>query len=388
MEEENPDFSQSETEESTENTQDSPQKEANKPVNQKVSAVPVYLAVVLVVLGLVLGFVAGYYFVQCPVADECEPEPEPIPPLEATLLYAEECTVCQPLNIFQLFLEQNDIEFNLTKVEITSAEGAALVEKYNITSVPTLLISEDSVSPKIIATSTAGVDAPLRAFLEEKLLDDMYVLQDTGMFLDKEEFCNAEETKTQIMLFEDPYSPVSISNFPILKALTDDFVKDGNAVVFEYEYLPTQHSNILYENFGKDRTELLAKYYLCAQEQGKLIEFADAAMDKYCDKNNDGNANDVEMGACSIANPLFDVPFDQEKLDEFAEAVGLNSADLNSCLVNIDLEFSKHMADAIEFNIPEISYTVVDCKYSQSIRFLGDVLCNLHSELDACTANE
>ena len=100
--------------------------------------------------------------------------------------------------------------------------------------------------------------------------------------------------KTCVWEFADPYDRYSVAAEDKMSAF---LARHNVSVEFTYRILLT-HSTYLENSYGKEEVERIAKYFICAQDQGLLAPLKKCALDKYKTKGVDAPLTKSELDAC------------------------------------------------------------------------------------------
>ncbi|MBN2127259.1 MAG: hypothetical protein JW703_02595 [Candidatus Diapherotrites archaeon] len=385
---------------------------AEKEVNAKVSEskkeksffdsnVPIYLAVLLIIVGLLLGgFIYSFMFpAKCPEIKECEEcicNPE-VKTVKVTLIYDEDCNLCVKGNTILEVLDERNVKYELKEVIASSDEGKALIEKYEVTSLPTALVnSEDMKSYPAVSRGLQDTGFEVKAgyyIVYEANLDP----QDLRARFFLNQTCNDSEGKIKVVLFDSPYEDLSIKSNEEVDSVIRDF---SDEVGFKYYYINSD--KIIEVNEGN---ELTAKYLYCADSMGKFLEFENAIKRIYCgytDLNHlDAISFDPDLAKCGTpANAHLHYSLKEGELVRAALAAGLDQNALEQCAVNFTPALKPLNSD--EFAALNLKRTItnssgekfwmplalVGCKYLVPATEMKSALCELNPELTACKETE
>ncbi len=365
-----------------------------------VHGVPVYLVVLLVILGLVGGY--AIFTVLSPpsqgeppiTGDNGPGQTVDVGPVNAIVLYSDECPVCEKSTTLLTFLSQNNIEYTVTEIETGSPAGQMLASKYKIPFVPAVLIDINTVVPELLVKTTEGMER-LSVALRSAMRTDRYVVPESNliegaffpiMYLENPDATCSVEEKPSVIVFCEPYSLACITNKSLIEGIWNDF---GDEVNVEYRYVPMPaYTMAMLPVYGATNTEAAIDSYLCAQEAGAFPEMQDAVVDIYCDLTGDGNATEEEIQACS-ASRYFLKPLDAIIVNKAIITAGQSKAmDLNvffECKKTIGEKKQPMVNTADLFRVRGVPLIVIDCKYELRIEEFRMAMCTLHPELGGCS---
>lgn len=177
--------------------------------------------------------------------------------------------------------------------------------------------------------------------------------------------CSGEKPK--IILFTDPYCPACVAAEPIINAFVRKY---KNHVDISHKVALTYSSGLI-QPYGKyNASQILAasKYFVCAAEQGKLLEFKN---EFYKNLKDDGRSY---------------IPFTEAELFEFGKTAGLEREKLNSCLLEAEERLQADMDEALDYGGGTYftPMAVIDCRYVGNYVAAEQVLCTVFPGTPGC----
>ncbi len=222
------------------------------------------------------------------------------PVVNLQVLTDSKCEACDPTEPLK-WLKRVIPTTLAKKVEMDSAEGEALAEKFNVKSLPSFIFDENVTKTDVFAQAEGIFEKKDSSYL----MNTEQVGIKAGKYLETPDVseddpqAGPKDAKVKVVLFSDfqcPYCKSFHENFR--KAMAE--YKDK--VLFVYKYLPL--------NFHKQAMSA-AEAAACAGDQGKFWEMADKLYASQSDwQNTEG------MG----------------KFKAYASALGLNTAKFNQCV--------------------------------------------------------
>ncbi len=161
--------------------------------------------------------------------------------------------------------------------------------------------------------------------------------------------------KTQVLLFTDPYCPACVASDPQVNAFYQKY--QGTADI-QYRIVST-HSRSLSPIYGIDTVYQAHDYFICAQEQGKILEF------KKC-----------FYGNLTLQNGDY-IPENKTHLQGCAQSVGLNQATLDTCLPGARAKVDAAIVQAAAFGGGQFftPMAVVDCQVRVNSALVQQTYC-------------
>jgi len=343
-----------------------PKKEKAKPTEKQVKKpkkktnTRFYLAIssaVLIILIAYFFFISSFFPVPQGSGGEVAP-PAKNEDLKVYFIHPSNCDVCEQTHSFFLLLEVNNIDFTSEKFSPEENKAMELIKEFGIEEVPVVLVDAKTLHEGQIVFTKSG-----KAFLKDVLdfyaertkirkIKEYYVIPEIGfdkqvhntVLLGKD--CSGEKIKVDF--FEDPYAPLSVISQPTINGFLESFPE----VEFEYNFLKTSST---------DANNLAAKYFLCAQEQGKLLEFKESFYSKYFNR---------ELAVSEIKNA--------------ASEAGLDEKTLETCLETAGEKIESNAEKAESFGVAGVPIAVANCKYKTHATRIDEILCFLNPELNGC----
>ncbi|MFH1256429.1 MAG: hypothetical protein V1494_03985 [Candidatus Diapherotrites archaeon] len=369
------------------------EKKIKQKENFLLSGVPLYLLILFLVVGLLGGYVLRMTTEGPAVDGNQNPDngnTQPnLPTIKATLLYSDECTVCDKTNSLLSVLSLNKIPVELDQVEVSSDQGKKLVAQFNVRSVPTVLVVASSVTSDFMTVNDRGEEVKFKDALAQTLYKGNYVVEEyyidglphPKMFLaNPSQSCSASGGKARIDIFSDFFSEESYSLFKAAGALK---AKLGQEIDINIRHLVKSGTP----------AAVIANAAECARDQGEFDEFTLLAFAERFDKvgSLEGFRNSSDLNAGSYV--ITDENLFYAKLNELAESAGMpDLGKFSACAQNgdhIEEIFTdgtdRKMIDA--FGLDYVPSFVVDCKYVfiGSAQDLSKPVCDAHPSLKACS---
>jgi hypothetical protein len=107
----------------------------------------------------------------------------------------------------------------------------------------------------------------------------------------------------------------------------------------------------------------------------------------YCDKTKDEQANDVELQNCAALNERIGIPLSDIELNRAAKNANLDINALNSCIKSESKQLvadSNALSASFQLGISPIA--IVDCKYIVNILNAASSVCDIHPDVEGCSA--
>jgi len=170
----------------------------------------------------------------------------------------------------------------------------------------------------------------------------------------------------KVFFFTDPYCPACEATEPSIDRFVNNFSGVAN---ISYRIVLT-HSSSMIKTYGEENVTIAHKYFLCVQDQGlnKLQSFKTLFYDNLKDDGNDY------------------IPFNQTQLDGFADQVGVNKNELQSCLTTAEPRISADIQDAMKYGggtygTPTM---VLDCQYLTHSVNADIAFCHFYPNTQPC----
>ena len=121
-----------ETPHSHENTHPPASAEKETPPVNRAWVIGIILIVILAIVGVLI------YTKLNPAMDT---PPDTIQPVQVKLVVDEECQYCPQTSTILAKLDESNVKYEITKYDVDSEGGKALIEEFDITYAPTVLLS-------------------------------------------------------------------------------------------------------------------------------------------------------------------------------------------------------------------------------------------------------
>ncbi|VVB54992.1 Thioredoxin [uncultured archaeon] len=221
------------------------------------------------------------------------------PPIDFIIVTDSNCTTCDPSQVISVTRQQIFPTINVRQVEWNSAEGQALIQKYNINAIPTYIFGPNVTKAANYAQVASALDQIAGSYLIKA-----GAAGGAGRYLHPPTAGNSPvlgspTAKVTIIEFSDfqcPYCGKFFTDtYPSIKK---DYVDTGKVkIAFKNLPLTSLHAN----------AEKAAEASECANEQGKFWEYHDKLF--------------ANQNALDIAS-----------LKKYATDLGLDAAKFNDCL--------------------------------------------------------
>ncbi len=321
------------------------------------------------------------------------------------LIYSAECEGCEIDGSFVKLLNKNEIKFSAKKIEASTEEGQEFVRQLGLRKLPVAVIDATSITDSMNVKS----DENLRFSTESinlKILLDAFVIKfpnDTSYDADSQAYvltelsldgakhvdfiaadeCLPEEEGmlARVDLFVDPYGA------PFIKAKdTLDFYRSiyKDRMEFNFRYLPVDASKTFPLDTPRGNIETIARYFACAEKEGKLEQAENAFYARYCAFNDDDLLDASERQNCEDSNH-FGFLISGDEAQEIADKeLGLDKQAFGKCLEELPEQFNNDtfLADYLRtYRAPTV---VVNCNYAGHVSNIDQVLCKFNPELEHC----
>lgn len=325
------------------------------------AAMPLYVGILLLVLGIVAGFAMHTFFFPA------KPLEKPVPAVSLSYFFVThpDCKLCPAESSFELLLKQRKIPYEQTIVDATSVKGAAMMQKFDISSFPTVVVD---------AINLENADPPLYATLQTKytirqgsfVLPEKDFMQQTKIYsaymlakIPPGVLCPATDAKAQVWEFGDLLEPAS---FDTLKFSSQVWTDLNGSVEYDFKYL----------SLYPPHSEQAAAMDVCTKPQGIFFKYHSLAMAR---KNNQGREiwNWIEGRNIAQEVGLTDV-------NSFQACVDSNETKQRVLPeTGIDANLSR------AFEIKQIPSFVLDCRFViVNPSKLKEDICLQRPDLSAC----
>lgn len=349
------------------------------------AGIPVYLGVLLLVLGLVGGYALGIVLnagEPCPKLT-C---PEPEKAVKIRLVYLSECGLCEVHNSIMDVFDAKGIGYEVEKIDAASPKGKLLVAEYGIIVAPTALVEKryldgypevrDAMERQFL-TKNSNYIVPEANLNINKFYNRMYLSISRGSI---DETCSTTENVAELLLFDDIYNPLSITQKPVFNSIVDAL---GSNIRFKYQFI--QNDPLPADENTQNAISLTASYLMCAQQQGKYREMERAVLGIYCNQGGDEEElTEIELITCTMSRHM-GIPLDGEELKRALGRTEIDKNVFDECLKGADDLKKKAVERARLYgtmrNIPSV---VLACRYHVLLMNTEKAMCELNPGLEAC----
>lgn len=346
-----------------------PKPEAAKKPSKKSRLPAIAFIVILLIAAAVLSAMAFYKLFPQQPENNTPIAPEK-PAIKAIMIYSDECKICQEKSVIILGFDNAEINYSLESFEAGSETGKQLVQDYNLSTVPALLLEEQGMrisQPDLAADIAKKFEAVNGYFV----LPEIDILKETGealketgmppvMFLQNpDSTCNAQQGKVKLDAFIDLTSRASAESIETL---------DNIRVVLD-QNLDFNYRNLAIGGLDAVNLGVAAE---CAKVQDSQDAFIHCSYNRRFVKN--ANTSDLnEMKYCATIAIVY-------SLEDFTQCVK-DAATLGT----VDPVYGEDGRSAQAFELNWVPSFVVDCKYVQvGVENLFANICALHPELEQC----
>ncbi len=298
-----------------------------------------------------------------------------------TMVYSKDCAGCDTTNTFETLFVVRKIPYKLEKVEASSEEGKALVEKFGLSVLPSALIDAEKLKfyPKTVSDFDLEVSKKRmkkvgRVYVAPELNLDNKVYYPV-FFLNKPSFCSS--SKPSVFLFDDYYAP----QFSYNRNIFYDFVRDFNGLVdIGFFYAHTGHSADKNSQMGN-----IALY--CASQQGKFVDLEMKMSGIYCNNPFAGDETELtspEINGCWTLSNHFGKPLNDFELGRAINRANLDINKFKACFDNKEASYFSSVSVVEKLGFERTGLALVDCQETVEIFNLKKVFCAKHPDFEAC----
>ena len=352
----------------------------------------------LIVLGIVVVLVAAaaIYITSNPFPNPPDGIDTPviIEPIEAVLVYADECILCEQSNTFERALSANLVKYDRRDVAASSVEGYKLIEELGINVLPALLLSEKDTVPEIEVILQNGLQMPLRTFLSPNRKGDWFIVEEAQvadnlvprMFVTPvDNSCSIPQGKVRVDEFAD------YLNKPSFDAQIK--IREMRNQTFPGELEHVFHNDII--NDPASQYVALSAECVRAQNEESFKLFNASFFERFFEKREFQKAIGSDLVPTRF---IKDQNLLDEKLLEIINNIGtVDVAQYKQCLQGIPLDENASQtiaqqrlledAELVEaYSIkPLLPQYIIDCKYAiAGHQNLELSICALHPGLEGC----
>lgn len=345
---------------------------------------PFYLCALLLLLSFAGGILFSYKFLPSllPKA-ECPSDTNSSRAVDVIILYSNECALCEKTNSIIDVFNDRAIPYTLREVEVSTPEGKSLVAKYNVTEVPTALVSYEKML--YYTTTNEGLKQRFSRIVDRYVVTEINF--NAGKFYNSmllADDCNKTAGKASIAFFDDPYQELSLASSSFINSA---FVKFKENISVDYIYVRTIDDS----NYANEMVAA-AGYFYCSAKEGKYIDFENSFRAKFCNFDGNGmNMTSEELLFCisgGAPGRLNQHPLDFVKLFEAASSAGIEGFSFDKCMEDTEVMFSHWQGEIMKYKIPlrekPIGIALVGCKYLVDAENLEKAICAANPLLEAC----
>ncbi len=329
-----------------------------------VSPLPAYIGVLLLLVGLVVGFgIHAVFFPPKTIVQK--PLPESLS-LAWQLVVHSDCKLCPSQSSFELLLAQRKVVSDIETVDATSSKGLELVQKFNIQSFPTVVVSVDSFQQ-----TDSGLLTILKSKFPSALKQGFLVMPEKGLMAETRVYssymlaevpaavaCTVPQGKTVLWEFGDNLERATFDALPKVSSLWSDFNAE---LEYDFKHLA------LYPN-----SEDAAIIDECSKRTGLFPAFHKFSIEQ---RNTRGRETWNWVDARSIAYEL-----GLSDVNAFGQCVQSKET-----LPIVQTKTGEHAKLAEAFDIQQVPSFVLDCRFViVDSKELKKEICLQHPELKAC----
>ncbi|MDD5162673.1 MAG: hypothetical protein PHD95_00520 [Candidatus ainarchaeum sp.] len=312
------------------------------------------------------------------------------------LLYSKDCAGCENYNSFLNLLQENDIVYQLEKIEISSEDGNKIVSLIKPRRVPFVLLDARSIDSTMQIRAVNGSET-LKNVLDnvfvriEKVakLNDSYFIPEIAfeeflpvknkvypieMMLDANS-CGSG-SKVQVDLYTDPYcAPCALST----ASLEENKSIFGSEIDFNYNFFPVDSKKMLYK---WEKISPFANYSICTNRQAALKEFQIPVYKYYCAP--DKNFLDMNSLQNCAESTNFHIPIPADILSEAIAFARIDKTQFGTCLEQVEKDKPLMISTANSYGINEVPHVVMNCKFITHADNLKNGICAANPALPQC----
>ena len=357
----------------------------------KKEGFPLYLVGLMLILGILIGIAVMMITQpeQIPINGNDTNTTNPINDLEyktvgVKVVYSAECENCVNKNTIEDLFNIRGVLYEVERVEANSEEGKELINKFDITYLPTAIVDAEKLKFYQKTNTDFEGNPNIRKVISSFVVPELNLSKEHYfpiMLTEKLGGCNTE--KPSVIQFGDYYTELNAKSRSSLYDFLFDFNK---SIDFRYSFV---------EEVSHDENALLANVFLmCASEQDKYIELERQFTSLYCNnpfKGDETILTSPEINGCWTLSDHYGTPLSQIEMDV---ALGRTSIDTNKfveCVNNQKqvLINAKYTAQELGLNLkgtyPRTGIFLIDCKETTMTSGIKNTLCSNHPELESCS---